>query len=106
MLLTGKIMKIEKLSDINYKIAPVNQPQKHSVVHFDRLKLCSPSMCWSNSTLPHMPEPVPPSQSLAGEGAELVDDSVEEERVINRPSPRYPHRQRHPPDRLLPFVSH
>jgi hypothetical protein len=36
----GPYRILKKISDVNYKIAPLQQPWKHSVVHFDRLKHC------------------------------------------------------------------
>ena len=81
------------------------------MVHFDRLKFCSP--------FTHFPVIPPDSdhttasqQTNVGDLAELVDlsdaedhlNTDEEEAEAPRP-PRYPQRQRHPPDRLHPFVS-
>ena len=60
---------------LHYKIAPVKHPQKYSVVHFDRLKLCPPTMCRTNPvTFSPVSEFVSPSCPGVGEGAELVDD--------------------------------
>ena len=41
---SGPYRIILKLSDLNYKIAPLDNPSKESIVHFDRLKLCPPGI--------------------------------------------------------------
>ena len=72
---TGPYKVISKLSDLNYKIAPVHDLCKTSIVHFDRLKRCHSSF-QSSSPLSHSP----PSQTLLsqanhniGKEAELLD---------------------------------
>ena len=49
---TGPYQNVSKLSDLNYKIAPVDDLSKTSVVHFDQLKFFSPNNTFFLSTLP------------------------------------------------------
>ena len=71
---------ISKLSDLNYKIVPVHDFYKTSIVYYDRLKGCHSSF-QSSSPLSHSP----PSQTLLsqanhniGKEAELLDFPAED----------------------------
>ena len=104
---------MKKLSDINYVVAPVDQLNKHSIVHFDRLKLCPSTLRFSellHDATPDVSETCSsPRRQYAGEGAKLFsDESVTpgDAPVTSGPTSRYPRRLRRPPDRLAPTVAH
>ena len=114
--LSGPYKIVAKLSDLNYKIAPVQDLSKVSIVHFDRLKPCTqgtrlatpPSLqspSHSHSTLSQ-------SQYRVGDNITLLDFSEDETSdddthgaYVNPPTRRYPTRRRFPPDRGA-FISH
>ena len=103
---------VERLSDANYKIRRVGSDNSRtSVVHFDRLKFCSPSTRFPVIP-PDSDHTTASQQTNVGDLAELVDLSdaedhlnTDEEEAEAPMPPRYPQRQRRPPDRLHPFVS-
>lgn len=109
---TGPYQVLEKISDVNYKIAPLDRLTKHSVVHFDWLKLCPPSMRWPAAEISSMPPTLDYPSKLSphiGEGAQLIDADEDNTSSGTPPTPsppRYPLRTRHPPDRLVPYVCH
>ena len=96
---TGPYVVLEKLSDVNYKIQHVGNATKIFIVHFDRLKRCTPGTHFQRATLP---EQLDHSHAMdVGDNAELLDDDDD-----IGPPPRYPRRNRRKPDRLIPFVRH
>ena len=109
-----------KLSDLNYKISPLSSgpsPSKPVVVHFNRLKLCTPGTRYLQQSPPSIAAPLTDTTVNVGDLAELCDFSDDEcvgERddsdvadnpPLVTPSPRYPSRARHPPDRLGTYLS-
>ena len=95
-LQTRPYVILERLSDLNYKIQHVTNATKVSIVHFDRLKRCTPSTRFQQATTPVQPHP--PVVDV-GDNAELLDND-DVDTVPQEASPRYPHRNRHKPDRL------
>ena len=113
---SGPYKIVAKLSDLNYKIAPVQDLSKVSIVHFNRLKPCTqgtrlatpPSLqspSHSHSTLSQ-------SQYRVGDNITLLDFSEDETSdddthgaYVNPPPRHYPTRRRFPPDRGA-FISH
>ena len=97
---TGPFKVVSRLSDVTYRIQNVQSRRNRLVVHFNRLKACPPHMRLNHEKAPlqhHQrslqPEPV-------GSHLEIIDDSD------YRSEPRYPHRQRRPPDYLYSVISH
>ena len=106
---TGPYEVMSKLSDVNYKIALIGGNDKTFIVHFDRLKRCTPG---SRPSVHCNQHPCAPNHQV-GDRAELVDsvDSNEDHddpphlQPVPLAEPRYPQRVRRAPDRLLPYVT-
>ena len=124
---TGPYRIVAKLSDITYKIAPLNSPNRYSVVHFDRLKLCPPNIRIDSPPQQQLPSldvtpcvgknvqlidnedapPIEEDNSAANDDTDTNDHSdIANDTLANddNTSTRYPQRQRHQPDWLHPFV--
>ena len=105
---TGPYTISEKLSDVNYRIQLTSNPQKTSIVHFDRLKHCPFDMRLPGTTAPPLPQsPGETCNHHVGDMAELVD-SEGTDMHNDEPAdvPRYPQWQRRQPDWFSPYVSH
>ena len=86
---------VSKLSDVVYRLQHVQARRKRPVVHFNRLKPCSPSVRLSLQET--QPEQVvrhsPPARALPiGGGVELLEDDVEPRRIIRYQTHRSPPR--------------
>ena len=117
---TGPYRVVRKLSDVTYRIQDIQASRRRPIVHFDRLKQCP-----NDIRLPHLQchnlprnKNVQDNQSLPGTHLTIVEcdqrNSIEPDNSnTNSGAPqiptretRYPQRNRHPPDRLLPFIQH
>ena len=88
------------LSDSKYQSPPL-------VVHFDRLKLCSPNVRQNKERL--MSGQDTPKQSHhdpPGAHVELLDDTKDVPNLPVPPSHRYPSHERRPPDYFANFATH
>ena len=116
----GPLKVVERLGESNYKIKSLQGRKKTQIVHFDRLKPCVASTAEDrqNSRPPTTPETQIDRQPT-GKHVELLD-SYDDEPVAEEPAPdaappppqeiniqpRYPVRNRHPPDRYGAYVEH
>eukprot|EP00731_Ephydatia_muelleri_P025168 Em0017g251a len=116
----GPLKVVERLGESNYKIKSLQGRKKTQIVHFDRLKPCVASTAEDrqNSRPPTTPETQIDRQPT-GKYVELLD-SYDDEPVAEEPAtdaappppqeiniqPRYPVRNRHPPDRYGAYVEH
>jgi len=123
---TGPYRVANRLSDAVYRIQHCQSRRKRLVVHFDRLKRCSP-----NTRLPpaapnqQQPSNPPSTPQPVGTDLELVEDDSDGPQLLHQgaptapasdpsplppqPSPqvyRYPRRNRVPPDRYCPVIPH
>ena len=100
---TGPYKIIEKISDSDYKIKGLRGRKQTHIVHFDRLKLCTPGTRFESELddSEHQPSTDANEQSTTpqvfGQDMELLE---------NEPTRRYPLRYRHPPERFAQFVTH
>ena len=82
------------INDTTYRIEDVQARRRRKVVHFDRLK---PGV----RLTPRSPLPAgPPAAQHPGTEMTLLPP------VDEPPPPRYPQRERHPPEYLQPVVRH
>eukprot|EP00731_Ephydatia_muelleri_P005415 Em0002g1591a len=116
----GPLKVVERLGESNYKIKSLQGRKKTQIVHFDKLKPCVASTAEDrqNSRPPTTPETQIDRQPT-GKHVELLD-SYDDEPVAEEPAtdaappppqeiniqPRYPVRNRHPPDRYGAYVEH
>ena len=107
---TGPFKVIKKLSDCDYRIKGLRGRKQLHVVHFNRLKPCTPGMRFSNpEQIADQDDPTPLDHNMVpdsfGNDMELIEDESElpNTQVVER---RYPQRTRHPPDRYEPVVVH
>ena len=134
---TGPFKVVGRLSEAVYRIQHTRNRRKRRVVHFDRLKPCSPD---TRLPLPALREysanPRPAQRPPVGAGLELLEDDTDTPLQpgdgtalppVNRdsiippvkaagaplplpppllppPAPRYPRRNRAPPDRYRPGI--
>ena len=99
---TGPHRVLQKISTSNFRIQHAYNHKK-AIVHFDRLKRCSPGMRFSPTNRLPLPRTQQPPD-LPGTHIELPDDDLDEDEI---PMPRrYPLRNRRAPVRLEPFVAH
>ena len=118
---TGPWQVVKRLSDAVYRIRSLKDRRKRTVVHFDRLKSCSPEMRLNTNrqnppvTTP-APQPMPQPQELE---PRIVSDDEDDQSLLSQPPlpntssgppsptlPRYPRRERTVPDRYGAYVSH
>ena len=100
---TGPYKIVHRLSDATYRIQDVQQPQHRLVIDFDRLKHCPNDIRLPHLTPGHRQSntQVTPTVNRPGTNLALVpptDDPMQ-------PTPRYPHKDRHPPTYLHQMVS-
>ena len=89
----------EKISEVDYRIKEVYGKKPAQVVHFNRLKLCPPGTRLSRSTpLDENTDAVRQPEPRHNFQLELVDNDA--------PAVRRSTRDRHPPEFLLPQISH
>ena len=122
---TGPYRVVKRLSEAVYRIHHLQQRRKRMVVHFDRLKPCPQGIRLQVDPPPsQLPVPQTVHPPHLGTNIELLDfdstppSSISRERestytscdsVPTRhdpPAPRYPQRDRSPPERLLPVAVH
>ena len=95
---------VEKLSDCTYKIRNLHGNQREQIVHFNRLKLCSPFTRARERQTPTTA--TSPTHGSAEIGEHIDFDLTDDDNLPSpppSPSPvrRYPVRSRRPPDRLI-----
>ena len=96
---TGPFRVQEKISEVDYRIKEVYGKKPAQVVHFNRLKLCPPGTRLSRSTpLDENTDAVRQPEPRHNFQLELVDNDA--------PAVRRSTRDRHPPEFLLPQISH
>ncbi len=97
---TGPFRVVSKLSDATYRIQRTRVRRRRVVVHFDRLKRCPHSMRPADEapTAPHRAPRRLPDIQRPGSELELIDDPEDITATQPQPVPRYPSRQRRPPD--------
>ena len=118
---TGPYCIVNKLSDCTYRVQNMCNRRQRYVVHFDRLKLCPPEMCLSDTNncttttqRPKQPRSQMRYQPPTGQ-LEIVDEDdyiPPPQQIPLQPSPpppsepRYPRRNRRPPDYYQTVISH
>jgi hypothetical protein len=101
---TGPYKILEKISDSDYKIKGLRGRKQCRIVHFDRLKLCTPGTRFDDilDDPDPPPDPVPNEQmttaDVFGQDMEILEDDE-----LTR---RYPLRARHPPERFASLITH
>ena len=123
---TDPFKVLERINDCNYRIRHVNRRKPPFVVHFNRLKLCSPETRLEQVrgyyTSPRNKElNQATTHTGANTGLPLGTNPLvyEDEDVMPNDAPnlglpaqalnerrRYPRRDRHPPDRFAPMIIH
>ena len=106
----GPYRIISKLSNSDYKIKLPRSRKPPMVVHFNRLKLCSPDTRFTETTAAEICTPThQPDQQPVGTELEIVD-AVDDDDIDNDaadiPARRYPLRTRQPPARFAPTIEH
>lgn len=109
---TGPFKVMEQLSECDYRIRGLGRKRKIHVVHFNRLKLCAPGMRFeydpevSSDDSEEAPSPITPGRF--GADMELVEMDQEANPMdFQEPTePRYPRRDRQPPNRYATVVTH
>ena len=106
---TGPYRIVSKLSDCDYKIKLPRSRKPPMVVHFNRLKLCSPNTRFAETSTAgrdvvstHLPAAVP---QPIGTDLELIEYDSENDSV-DAPVGRYPSRNRQAPDRYASMIEH
>ena len=103
---TGPYKVVERLTECDYRIRALGRKRKIHIVHFNRLKLCAPGTRFDlsptdTSVEEATPPSPPPDPTTFGEDMELLDPEPDDP-----PEPRYPRRERHPPDRYADIIRH
>ena len=106
---SGPFCIIKRISNSIYRLKSLHSPRRRLVVHFDRLKPC-PANIRLHDLPPvqrHSP-PLPKPQTPPGTVLQMT--TYDEPSPTHEPLPtherRYPARNRQPPNRLVPIVSH
>ena len=111
---TGPYRVITRLSDNTYKIKAVQKPHRLKVVHFDRLKCCTPNVRIPETSHPHprsvdvTPQPpVGTNVQVVDNDCEILDATVPVPPATVIEPPLYPsHDNRHPPTRYEDYIRH
>lgn len=115
---TGPYQVTERLGECDYRIKGLGRKRKLHVVHFNRLKLCTPGTRFEDPLTPPEVNPSVEDPTLTvpekfGDDMEIIDDDGEpsrhDEPPVNEPpepESRYPSRERHPPDWFSSVVVH
>ena len=102
---TGPYKVVERIAESDYRIKGLRGRKRTLIVHFDRLKLCTPG---TRFTIPFNDPPSSPlsqPHSLSDPHMELLPDLTEPEEPDSSQH-RYPQRDRRPPTWLHPIVTH
>ena len=99
---SGPYRITKRLTDNDYRIESTNRKKQLQVVHFNRLKHCSPGTRFltglkETPTEPDKEEVITTSYHC-GENLDIVDDP-------SPPNSRYPTRERHPPERYGTLIT-
>ena len=105
---TGPFKIVEQISESDYKIRNVQRKKKLQVVHFDRLKLCTPGTRFSSGATETVESSDRTTENsndysapdIFGQDMELVESGP------GPPEPRYPRRDRNAPNRYAPTIAH
>ena len=105
---TGPFKIVEQISESDYKIRNVQRKKNLQVVHFDRLKLCTPGTRFSSGATEIVESSDKTTENsndysapdIFGQDMELVESGP------RPPEPRYPRRDRNAPDRYAPTIAH
>ena len=74
---TGPYRVITRLLDNTYKIKAAQKPHRLKVVHFDRLKCCTPNVRIPETSHPHPRSPDVTPQPPVGTNVQVVDNNCE-----------------------------
>ena len=100
---TGPYKIVEKISDSDYKIKGLRGRKQCHIIHFDRLKLCTPGTRFENELV----EPEIQPDSVTNEQLIIPQTFGQDMELLeNEPTRRYPQRDRHPPERFAQFITH
>ena len=105
---TGPCRVVKRLSDSDYRIEALRGQKRRQVVHFDRLKLCTPGTRFMSESEEPSGQRTGnhPSKGTTldafGEDMELIDTGPE----TANPGRRYPRRERYAPARYAPLIAH
>ena len=105
---TGPFKIVEQISESNYKIRNVQRKKKLQVVHFDRLKLCTPGTRFSSDVTETVESSDRTTENsndysapdIFGQDMELVESGP------GPPVSHYPRRDRNAPDRYACTIAH
>ena len=109
---TGPYKVVKVLSQTTYQIRCLNRGRTCKTVHFDRLKKYQPGLCFESDVQPsvgnrdNFEHSANDSESSSPEDPLILLDDDDVSTIVTAPLGRYPSRDRHQPDRLVPFVSH
>ena len=105
----GPFKILERLGDSDYRIKGLRGKKQVHVVHFDRLKRCTPGTRFTGEDEEFVdqdetPSPVDITPACFGQYMELLDHHIGQHQMENEP--RYPQRMRHAPDRYETVIAH
>ena len=98
---TGPYKILDKISDSDYKIKGLRGKKQCHIVHFDRLKLCTPGTRFDND----IDDPDTHPDSMANEQTTTSHIFGQDMDILadDEPTRRYPQRDRHPPVRFAVY---
>ena len=104
----GPYRVISQVSESDYGIKLPHSKKAPVVVHFNRLKLCSPTtrLAETSTAVKRAVSTIPPFQQPIGAELEIVEDSdikSDHDEPVQR---RYPSRSRQPPEHYADTVHH
>ena len=102
---TGPYKIVERISDSDYKVKGLRGKKQSHIVHFDRLKPCTPGTRFQSE----IEEPENQSDPANGEHVSLGTPQIfgEDMQLLDTGTERrYPRRGRHPPDCYAPVIEH
>ena len=116
----GPFRVLEHISDSDYRIKRLGRSKPAQIVHFDRLKPCTPETRFVGDTpsAGSATREIEPSTDPVGSHLEVIehDEREEQQRLPVQPhgedqqwlpvQPRYPARRRQPPDRYGDYLLH
>ena len=108
---TGPYKVVKVLSQTTYQVQCLNRGRTCKTVHFDRLKKCQPELRFESDVQPsgnrdNFEPSANDSESSSPEDPLILLDDDDVSTTVTAPLSRYPSRDRHQPDRLVPFISY
>lgn len=110
---TGTFTVIQRVSDSDYRIKGLRGCKRTHIVHFDHLKLCAPGTRFltavdDDCATENPQTPTPATPDVFGKDMQLLTTETEQPQPpAPAPTPRrYPLRDRQPPERFSPVVTH